>query len=505
MHLKCEPCLEVSQALVLLQFHERMAKSAWNATYYEVAIEVLDTLSIFKTSSPPVTSAPSAEYIDAAINQECLRRVFWHIHISDLMASVLYKRPIKTSESQLHLRLPVDETSFELSVHSTVPEYLGGPSPLSPYASETGHVLRVLSLWSKIERAMDEFHTPNSGSEPVAILLDLENSLTHWAGTLPDHLRYTDENLQTQMSMFETGSSLGAWCFCFMHVVHATAAIGLNQARQRCRTAEPGGPQWAHGKLESIVTILGPRARNSQLLGIACWSLFKYCYGEHPHVRAWAAEFEHYWGIRIQDLCTPAPDYRLLPPVHHPPHHTAVYTRSPSPPTYKALANPASQPKVDSACAAKPVSSRTSGEIRLSSLSNLDHKVSNSGNAETRDKELRKLINDSNIDPVLQTSTGARIPSILEGLPSLPSLKASGLLDSWSAPSASDTTHSATNSWVSSSQHRAAPRHSPRETPGSPLVTSPYSDSSSSRNTTSAGMPVGLPWLASESSVKRAS
>lgn len=37
------------------------------------------------------------------------------------MASIYFKKPVTFADAELRLRLPVDETSFELGVHSTLP------------------------------------------------------------------------------------------------------------------------------------------------------------------------------------------------------------------------------------------------------------------------------------------------------------------------------------------------------------------------------------------------
>jgi len=37
------------------------------------------------------------------------------------MASIYFKKPVTFADLELRLRLPVDETSFELGVHSTLP------------------------------------------------------------------------------------------------------------------------------------------------------------------------------------------------------------------------------------------------------------------------------------------------------------------------------------------------------------------------------------------------
>ena len=52
-----------------------------------------------------------------------------------------------------------------------------------------------------------------------------------WVSSLPEHLRFSEETLQVQLSMFETSSNTGAWCFCCMHVLHSSVALALNIVR----------------------------------------------------------------------------------------------------------------------------------------------------------------------------------------------------------------------------------------------------------------------------------
>lgn len=88
-------------------------------------MNIVTNLGIFESDYTVLTPDPSPEFINAAIDRECARRVFWLIFISDCVASVLYRRNILATESQLSLRLPMDETCFELSPHTALP---GNPS-----------------------------------------------------------------------------------------------------------------------------------------------------------------------------------------------------------------------------------------------------------------------------------------------------------------------------------------------------------------------------------------
>lgn len=137
--LICEPNLATAQALCLLQVHETIAKPSWTSRYHgnfnhnyssylffislftDIALEVLESLGVHKPDNPVFTPVPSPEFIHSSIERECVRRIFWLIHFVDLTSSIYFKTSLLPKEDELMLRLPADETSFELSAHSTVP------------------------------------------------------------------------------------------------------------------------------------------------------------------------------------------------------------------------------------------------------------------------------------------------------------------------------------------------------------------------------------------------
>lgn len=141
------------------------------------------------------------------MEREAIRRIFWYIHLLDLKASIYFKKPITFTEAELRLRLPVDETSFELGVHSTLPgkssdyffsrepapccprfarllfpqsrfhhthhwtlaskrllidslfsEYLYLPAVRTQNASEFGHLVRIITIYAKMETTLDELN-----------------------------------------------------------------------------------------------------------------------------------------------------------------------------------------------------------------------------------------------------------------------------------------------------------------------------------------------------------
>ena len=86
-----------------------------------LALKILqEDLHVHEQSHPILTPVPSAEFVFGAIDRECARRAFWLIRFMHLTAFTYYYVPIPPAQLDLTLRLPVDETSFELAVHSTL-------------------------------------------------------------------------------------------------------------------------------------------------------------------------------------------------------------------------------------------------------------------------------------------------------------------------------------------------------------------------------------------------
>lgn len=302
-NLTCEHNLATAQALCLLQLHERMGKSLWAAQYHQHALDIVTRLGIFDRDHTVLTPFPSPEFINDSIERECARRVFWLIYISDCVASVLYGRDILAAEHQLNLRLPMDETSFELSPHTAREEYMRSPISCT-VLSEIGQLIRIVSLHAQVEKTLGEFNNRENGKHPRPKLLELEQQVNVWIAALPDHLRFTDENLLVQMNVYDTGSNMGAWCFAAMHGFHNSCVLALNWARQRCRTAMPHDISGAQEKLHKIMNAWGEKGKLSILLGIILWPLFKYTDDRSPVLLRWTSEFEEIWGVRIHELCS---------------------------------------------------------------------------------------------------------------------------------------------------------------------------------------------------------
>ncbi|KAI5987018.1 fungal-specific transcription factor domain-containing protein [Pisolithus albus] len=497
-NLTCEHNLATAQALCLLQLHERMAKSLWATQYHQHALDIVTRLGIFEHDHTVLTPFPSSEFISDSIERECARRVFWLIYISDCVASVLYGRDILATERQLNLRLPMDETSFELSPHTATAEYMRRPIS-STVLSEIGQLIQIVSLHAQVEKTLGEFNNRENGKHPRPKLLELEQQVNVWVAALPDHLRFTDENLLVQMNVYDTGSNMGAWCFAAMHSFHNSCVLALNWARQRCRTAMPHDISGAQEKLHKIMSAWGEKAKLSILLGIVLWPLFKYTDDRSPLLLRWTGEFEELWGVRIHDLSsTSSGDSR----------QASLFSISPAGPPPVPLSSLDSRTRQSPVAVQQPLCL-----VQNSPLSTSSHQVDGRGHtvvvsvADPREKDTAAMraSHDGNIDPVLTQAQGPATPGNAQQVQqSLPSLKASGLLE-WSHPSPGSATEVVGRDSRRSPHLQAPPTHS--HSPSPPLQSKTESGMSPRGGTTSgppppsSSMPVGLQWLAHESTV----
>ncbi|KAG7093900.1 hypothetical protein E1B28_007538 [Marasmius oreades] len=317
--------------------------------YRDLTLHVVHALGAHMPDPPLLTPVPSQSFIESSIERESVRRVFWLVYLVDLLRGIYYRfddaklgrsgngyagtgiNPEHTgnfpqatsgfdpnfgpasaspqpppnfpppslasalgfnegvmgfSEVELKIRLPSDETSFELgTIHESIPEYLHLSAPHSPDASELGHVMRVMTIHQRVEQALSELifrpvpqhpsfdptfdpslssrshpqpesfhphlvshsidthpdkhpHAQNGSQRPLnkqsqrhlaAIhrLSECSRVLDEWAESLPHQLRFTETNLHVHKSMFETSSNTSAWCFACMHALYASCSIAL--------------------------------------------------------------------------------------------------------------------------------------------------------------------------------------------------------------------------------------------------------------------------------------
>lgn len=174
---------------------------------------------------------------------------------------------------------------------------------------------------------------------------------------------------------------------------------------------------------------------------------------DDPQVRAWAADYEEQWGVRVRD-CIRMVDKRAQPlvpqsqPTQRPLPDYSLYgsQRGPGPDFSRPSHDTRTQPYLHKTIDATPFS-------------------------------------DARADP----PPGSRHQTTGDG--SLPSLKSSGLLDSWNAP-----TEPPLPSWNNASHGRVETPPSRSSSPRSQyhLLSEPF------RGSGPSSLPVGMPWLANE-------
>lgn len=233
----------------------------------------------------------------------------------------------------------------------------------------------------------------------------------------------------------------------------------------------------------------------------------------------WSSDFEEIWGVRIQDLSRRQLGHgqqlraQLAPPPPMPPLPMARVHASTSPHTSISPVSRAGS-DVSSSLVVQPPNYIPQGRIPHDALF---HSLSPSSHPEARvqighdarEKEVRNMVNDADIDPVLQAVPNVRL-QVTSQLPvpvppalSLPSLKASGLLE-WPRPGSTDAVAAPSSmqssvNWQPPTQYFAPSRQPQRDSVRSfnvqPTPDGPRLPASSA----SSGMPVGLQWLAHES------
>jgi hypothetical protein len=90
--------------------------------YQDIATKILfETLDIASPESPPLSSRPSAQDITRMTERECARRCYWIVYFLHVLSTACTRNVRRFSAENMLMRLPVDETSFELGIQSQTP------------------------------------------------------------------------------------------------------------------------------------------------------------------------------------------------------------------------------------------------------------------------------------------------------------------------------------------------------------------------------------------------
>jgi hypothetical protein len=141
--LVCEVNLQTVQALCLLEMHDVAAQYSWTKCYrylgrgfshqiswpaddnpqnQDIAAKILfEALDIASPKSPPLSPKPTVEEMSRMTERECARRCYWIIYFLHFISTACTRNVRRFSADGMLMRLPVDETSFELGIQSQTP------------------------------------------------------------------------------------------------------------------------------------------------------------------------------------------------------------------------------------------------------------------------------------------------------------------------------------------------------------------------------------------------
>jgi len=197
--LICEANLQTVQSLCLLEMHDVVAQYSWTKCYrylgmyflaephgtlmticdQDIATKILfETLDIASPESPPLSAKPTIQEMTRMTERECARRCYWIVYFLHVLSTACTRNVRRFSAENMLMRLPVDETSFELGIQSQTPgkispligaellsadvffvfypEYLDEMAPKTNYVSEFGHLTRITALFSQMEDAVGQ-------------------------------------------------------------------------------------------------------------------------------------------------------------------------------------------------------------------------------------------------------------------------------------------------------------------------------------------------------------
>ena len=88
----------------------------------DIASKILfETLDIASPESPPLSPKPSIQEMTRMTDRECARRCYWIVYFLHVLSTACTRNVRRFSAENMLMRLPVDETSFELGIQSQTP------------------------------------------------------------------------------------------------------------------------------------------------------------------------------------------------------------------------------------------------------------------------------------------------------------------------------------------------------------------------------------------------
>ncbi|CAE6402195.1 unnamed protein product [Rhizoctonia solani] len=300
--LALRPDLAVAQTLCLLVLHECVMRrpTSTNDRHMCLAFQIMKDLGVSTMDDPAnvtlsSSSTPERDTFEQWVSAECHRRTFWVLYVLESLSSAFTSRPMTFKDSQLKVRLPVDEASFEFGLRGdNPPEYLQFPIGQTKISSagELGHLVRVTWIYSTVMSQIAE----------------------SWESSLPERFRFNSETLHVQIRSLESGASVAGWSYAYMHALAECSVLGLHELlevmpNREAARAHTVRQQRALDNLTIILGSLGSRGRLSIWSGTLLLAVVRYRAAlfpqPDPHVTEWCAEFQQQWGVSLAELINP--------------------------------------------------------------------------------------------------------------------------------------------------------------------------------------------------------
>ncbi|CAE6412959.1 unnamed protein product [Rhizoctonia solani] len=376
--LALRPDLAVAQALCLLVLHECVMRrpTTTNDRHMCIAFQIMKDLGVATMDDPAnvavSSSTPERDTFEQWVSAECHRRTFWVLYVLESLSSAFTSRPMTFKDSQLKVRLPVDEASFEFGLRNEgPPEYLQFPMAQTKLSQtgEFGHLVRVTWIYTTVMSQITELNKKGRPPGPGdSVTIDTINhseqclqaiaSKQSWESSLPERLRFNSETLHNHIKSLESGGSSGGWTYAYMHALAECSVLGLHELlevmpNRDAARAHAVRQQRALDNLTITLGSLGSRGRLSMWTGTLLLAVVRYraALSQHPdpHVTEWCAEFHQQWGISLAELVNP--EFRRVWCASVKPKDSDSSTPTPPPPSprprspvgYSGMVMPASQ------------------------------------------------------------------------------------------------------------------------------------------------------------------
>ncbi|TDL16208.1 hypothetical protein BD410DRAFT_844627 [Rickenella mellea] len=150
-----ERSLYTAQALCLLQLYDlAVCGGEKNNLYIDETFTILEELGVRNPDNLMPQYSPSRIQIKHSTERECIRRVYALTHLTISLTPVFGQTLDIDCNRHIQepaIRLPCDETYFELSIHSSIPEYLSTSPSKAAFSSEFGQLIRLANILHDLE------------------------------------------------------------------------------------------------------------------------------------------------------------------------------------------------------------------------------------------------------------------------------------------------------------------------------------------------------------------